>query len=352
MSYEDGWAAFNLEMPKRVPRTEYSAESHWELVKAVTGIEVTPETPAAEQRAASLAFRRAWNQDFVWGTIIGRGDLEECRTDMGHAEYAAGGVDRRDTVTCPFTDPEQVLNFDPWEIYGKRDKAAITRRYEESFASQLKELPTAVPMTGIYITMVSGLLEIFGWDMMLVALGTDAVRFGEMTNRYVSWIMQYFEALADADIPICMIHDDMVWTSGAFANPAWYREYVFPNLKKLLAPVRESGKRIAFTSDGNFTEFIDDIADCGVHGFVMEPDTDMAQVAERYGKTHFFVGNADTRILLSGTRPQIRAEVERCMAIGKDCPGFFLAVGNHIPCNTPVESALYYNEVYEELSVR
>jgi len=40
------------------------------------------------------------------------------------------------------------------------------------------------------------------------------------------------------------------------------------------------------------------------------------------------------------------------MAIGKGCAGFFMAVGNHIPPNTPVESALYYNEVYEELSRR
>ena len=29
-----------------------------------------------------------------------------------------------------------------------------------------------------------------------------------------------------------------------------------------------------------------------------------------------------------------------------------LAVGNHIPANTPVENAVYYNEVYEELSKR
>jgi uroporphyrinogen-III decarboxylase len=56
--------------------------------------------------------------------------------------------------------------------------------------------------------------------------------------------------------------------------------------------------------------------------------------------------------LLSGTRAQIRAEVERCMAVGKPCPGFFMAVGNHIPPNTPVENALYYNEVYEQLSRR
>ena len=52
------------------------------------------------------------------------------------------------------------------------------------------------------------------------------------------------------------------------------------------------------------------------------------------------------------TKEEIRAEVQRCMDIGKSCPGFFMAVGNHIPANTPVENALYYNEVYEELARR
>jgi hypothetical protein len=40
------------------------------------------------------------------------------------------------------------------------------------------------------------------------------------------------------------------------------------------------------------------------------------------------------------------------MNLGRACPGFFMAVGNHIPYNTPVENALYYNDAYEELCHR
>lgn len=144
----------------------------------------------------------------------------------------------------------------------------------------------------------------------------------------------------------------MVWTSGPIFRPAWYRQYVFPNYKKYIQPILDSGKKVTFTSDGNYTKFIDDIAGCGFTGFVMEPMTSLEYVVEKYGKTHVIFGNADTRILLSGTREQIRAEVERCMKLGRTCPGFFMAVGNHIPPNTPVENALYYNEVYEEMSRR
>ena len=50
----------------------------------------------------------------------------------------------------------------------------------------------------------------------------------------------------------------------------------------------------------------------------MEPCTDMNYIAEKYGKTHSFIGNADTRILLNGTKEDIYQEVKRCMDIGKN----------------------------------
>jgi len=352
MSYEDGWAAMNLEMPARVPRTEYSAPNHWELVKAVTGIDVGVDSPDDVKAKAGRALTQEWNFDLFWSTLIGGGEFGNLQTSMGHAVYAAGGVDYRDDMHCPFNDPEDVLAFDPWEAYGEKDKTELTRRFQTHYDRNCENNPTGVNMTGTYVTCISGHIAIFGWDMLLMAAGIDPVRFGDLTNRYASWMQQYYDALAETDVPVIMSHDDMVWTEGAIFRPDWYREYVFPNYKKLYAPLVGSGKKVIFTSDGNYTEFIDDLVACGVHGFVLEPMTDMAYLAEKYGKTHVFVGNADTRILLLGTKEQIRAEVERCMTIGKDCPGFFMAVGNHIPANTPVENALYYNEVYEELSKR
>jgi len=120
----------------------------------------------------------------------------------------------------------------------------------------------------------------------------------------------------------------------------------------LYSPLLESGKKVIFVADGNYTEFVEDVAETGVSGFFFEPLTDLGYIVERYGRTHVIIGNADTRILLLGTREEIRREVERCMALGRKCPGFFMGVTNMIPSNTPVDNALYYNEVYEELSRR
>ncbi|MGN1142473.1 MAG: uroporphyrinogen decarboxylase family protein [Oliverpabstia sp.] len=352
MSYKDGWAALNLEMPDQVPRTEYSAEFHWKLVQEVTGIQVDSNSTEELQQRASNEFRKAWDYGFVWNILIHNQVLDKCRTRMGHASYAADGTDYSAEIFCPFEDPEDAIDFQPMEIYGRQEHRKLVEDFNKDYRLRCQQVPDAVNTTGVYITLVSGLLEIFGWDILLMALGMDPEGFGETANRYAEWMQQYFDALADCESPVVKVHDDIVWTSGAFVQPEWYRKYVFPNYKKLFAPLREAGKKIIFTSDGNYTQFVDDIADCGVSGFVLEPTTDMKYVAEKYGKTHAFIGNADTRILLNGSKEEIYEEVKRCMDIGKKCPGFFMAVGNHIPSNTPVENALYYNEVFEKLRKR
>ena len=90
----------------------------------------------------------------------------------------------------------------------------------------------------------------------------------------------------------------------------------------------------------------------GVDGLVFEPLTNLAVVAEKYGQSHVIIGNADTRIVMFGSKEEIYAEVKRCMDIGKKCPGFFMAIGNHISPGSSIDTLLYYNDCYEKMSRR
>jgi len=353
MSYQDGWAALNLEMPDRVPRTEYSLNYNHALISAITGIEVNANSPGELIGKANYQAMLNWNFDFQWNTLVGGQFFNGLGTYMGHAVYANDGSDFNAKLRSSFSgDLEEVYNLQPEEAFANLSHSELVKMFSYAYNNSCSWYPTAVNMTGTYTSIISGLLELLGWELLLEAAGTDPVRFGELTNRYAAWMQKFFNAMADSSAKCIMIHDDMVWTEGAFINPEWYRKYVFPNLKKYIAPLREAGKKVMYTSDGNYSEFIDDLADAGVTGFVMEPLTDMAYIASKYGKTHAFVGNADTRILMFGSKQDIYNEVKRCMDTGKNCPGFFMAVGNHLSPNTPVENALYYNQVYEELGKR
>ena len=352
MSYVNGLSAINLEMPERIPRTEYSAHFHWDLVQKVTGIQVSSYSSSEIQIQASREFIKKWDYGFFWNIAPCETKFGENKTLMGHASYQQNDSDFSDKVKVFLEEPEDVFDFDFYQVYGNPNESEITKEFNDNYKQMINEHEDTVNMTGIYTSCMSGAIDILGWDMLLLAAGIDEKEFGEFMNRYTEWNMHYFRALATCDSPVVMVHDDIVWTSGAFLNPEFYRTYIFPNLKRLIAPLVEAGKKVLFTSDGDYTQFVDDIAQCNVHGFIMEPCTDMKYICEKYGQTHVIVGNADTRILLKGDKNSIEEEVKRCISLGKNCPGYFMAVGNHIPPNTPIDNCLYYNEFYEKYSRR
>jgi uroporphyrinogen-III decarboxylase len=271
---------------------------------------------------------------------------------MGHAGYAVEGRDFDNDIRSPFNTPEEVLAFDPWEQFGRIDHGAAVRMFNDHYRRRQEANPDMVAMTGTYVTLFSGLIALFGWDLLLLAGGLDPEGLGQAANRYARWMQQYYDALAESETKVVYLHDDLVWTAGPVFRPDGYREYIFPNIKRYWAPLNDAGKKVMFVCDGNYGEFLDDIAGCGNSGFWFESFTDLETVAERFGRSHFIVGNADTRILLRNRKPEIRAEVERCLAVGTRLSGYFLAVSNHIPPNTPVEAALCYDEVYRELRDR
>ncbi|MGQ9609769.1 MAG: uroporphyrinogen decarboxylase family protein [bacterium] len=338
MSYERGIAAFNLQMPNEIPHTQYITHPEW--LKYVQ----------QKQGKPNAGWPELLDFDFVWsvdGPSWNRGRW----TDMGHAIYQPDGSDYRLPKPSPFNDRiEDIYNLDPLEEYGPIDLYEQTEKYKAWCKTALKA--DYVISGGTYNSVVSFAIAAFGWENLLIAAGTDPQRFGEVLNRWTDYLMTFVQAWARTEIEVYHTHDDMVWTEGSIFKPEFYRTYVFPNFKRMWDCVKDAGKKVLFTSDGNYTQYIDDIAAAGADGFVFEPLTDLELVCKKYGKTHVIMGNADCRILTFGSKEDVYKEVKRCIDLGKDCPGYFFAVGNHIPPNVPIENAEACMEAYFEMRKR
>lgn len=337
MSYERGIAAFTLQTPDEIPHTQYITHPAWiEHLRARAG------KPGADVTEL-LDFDYVWSVDAP-PTPRGR------YTDMGHAVFQADGSDYRLPADSPFQDLEEIYRLDPFAEYGRIDVDEQTEAYRAQWAEMRKG--DYVTSGGTYNSVVSFAIAAFGWENLLTAAGADPERFGLMLNRWAEYLMQWVEAWCRTDIEIYHTHDDMVWTAGGIFRPEFYREFIFPNYKRYWDRAHEAGKKVLFTSDGNYTEYVDDIAAAGADGFVFEPTTDLAYVCERYGQTHAILGNADCRILTFGTPDDVRREVKRCLDTGRDCPGYFFAVGNHIPPNVPIANADACMAAYYEMRKR
>jgi hypothetical protein len=337
MSYERGIAAFNLQMPDEIPHTQYITHPEW--LKYVQ----------KKQNKPNAGWTELLDFDYIW-SVDGPSWSRGRWTDMGHAIFQADGSDYRLPKPSPWVDLEDIYNLDPLKEYGPIDLKEQTEKYQAWCNSALKG--NYVTSGGTYNTVISFAIAAFGWENLLIAAGLDPERFGELLNRWANYLMVFVQAWAKTDIEVYHTHDDMVWTEGAIFKPEFYRQYVFPNFKKMWDCAKDAGQKILFTSDGNYTEFVDDIAAAGAEGFIFEPLTDLETIVKKYGQTHVIMGNADCRILTFGTKEDVYKEVKRCMDLGRNCPGYFFAVGNHIPPNIPIENAEACMNAYFEMRKR
>lgn len=332
MSYQLGIDAIHLRPTPRLAHTEYcSNDDLFERIGRDTGKD----------------FAAAWELDYLWFTDDGpvnwasRGRT----TDMGHAEFLRGGVDRREAKPSPFRDAEEVLAFDAVAEYGLPGLDDLVAYYERRHRDTKAANGDQVVPGGYYKTLWSGAIDAFGWAMLLEA-AAQADRFEKVLDSFFRLSLRHHQAWARTSIEVFNSHDDMVWTAGPFVHPDFYRRAVFPRFHALWKVLKDAGKKVVFTSDGDYTQFIGDIAAAGADGFTFEPLTSLETAVRGYGRTHVIMGSAvSAQTLTYGSREQILSEVETTVRLARDCPGFFCAVGNHIPSNVPVDNALFYFDV-------
>jgi hypothetical protein len=342
MSRDVARSVMDLQGGPRPGHTEFTL--HYELMQRVTGL-------PREHRDLERRFRELWQIDLAWHTDDGPVPWQERGrvSDMGHAEFLADGSDRRADQASPFATADEVLAFDAVEEYGLPPLDELAAYYERTVMASQAARPDVLLPGGYYKTLMSGAIQAFGWERLLEA-AADQRRFERVLDSFCELTLHHHRAWAATSIDVFISHDDMVWSSGPFLHPDFYRRAVFPRYRKLWSVLREAGKKVIYCCDGQWTRFLDDVAAAGADGFIFEPMTSFAAAAEKFGRTHVLVGSCvDCRTLTFGTREQIRAEVEASVEIGCRCPGWIAAVGNHIAPNVPVENALYYYESLNSL---
>ncbi len=190
---------------------------------------------------------------------------------------------------------------------------------------------------GYYKTLISGAVQAFGWEMLLVA-ASEPDKLEKVLDSFYRLTLHHMKAWAKTSAEVIIQHDDFVWTSGPFMNPEYYRKVLIPRYAELWKPLHAAGKKVLFCSDGTFMEFMEDIIAAGADGLIYEPSNDFAFTTERFGASHVLVGSAlDCRDMTFGSWDTVRDSIDRSLNLAQQARGLIFAVGNHIPANVPDE---------------
>lgn len=328
----------------RWAHTEYSIEYHQAYLERLTGL------PRNDPAFSRQAYQRL-QFDFLWSVNDGLIDWGQVGrvTDMGHAEYAADGSDRREPRPCPFRTPEEVWAFDAVAEYGLPDFEAQVAAYESQVQAARQAYPEQLTTGGYYKTIVSGAIQAFGWEMLLLG-ASDPARMEPVLDSFFRRTLFHMEAWAKTSVEAVIQHDDFVWSGGPFMHPDIYRRVIIPRFAELWKPIHAAGKKVLFCSDGDYSLFVDDLAEAGADGFIFEPMVDFGMMVDRFGQSHCLVGSfVDCRDLTFGHREEVRSALDRTFEKLAHCRGAILAVGNHLPPNI---SEAMLDEYFENLLPR
>jgi len=339
MSIQTALDNINLRPSSRWGHTEYSLGYHNDYLARCTGL-------AKNDSELMLRAHDRFSFDFNWSTsdgIINWGKTGRV-TDMGHASYASDSSDQRKPSESPFKSTEDVWAFDAVEEYGLPGFEEQVQAYENQIQGARKAFPDQLTTGGYYKTIVSGAIESFGWNMLLMA-AADADRMGKVFDSFFRRTLFHMKAWAQTSVEVVIQHDDFVWTSGAFMNPDIYRKVIIPRYAELWKPIHAAGKKVLFCADGDFTEFAQDVAEAGADGFIFEPCMDFGHMVDTFGKRHCLVGSfVDCRDLTFDKWDKVRDDIDRTFERLADCRGAIVAVGNHLPPNIPEEMLDKYFE--------
>lgn len=185
---------------------------------------------------------------------------------------------------------------------------------------------------GLSATLIS-----MGLDAFAIALHEDRGLVEEVLDRYVRFSARTVQVFCELGFDGVWVFDDFAFKTGPMFSPAVLRDVVIPRL-------RPAVERIAvpwiFHSDGNLFPVLDDLLTLGISGIhPIEPEAmDLAEAKRTLKGRACVIGNVSVDLLASGTPAQVRAAVERAIAVGAPGGGFILSTGNCIPHYARIEN--------------
>ena len=330
--------------------------NHPQLIERITGLDVYEQTPQA--------YRRAYEALGI--DIINRVPMQNAppptppRQTRHHPSQPRllshlGVYDTCMHTSYPCQSPEEVLELD-----------MIRLRYEDLLVpvphpckhNDIQNRERYMGNVGLYYPMPYYTLfmwgvEVLGWETFMLAASLYPDQFH---NRFLKPCAAKSQAIVEeivssSDSPFLFLHDDLASAQGPIFKPEWYDRYIFPHYPDIWSAAKQQGKKIILVADGNMTEFLPRLIECGVDGLMFEnPATPLENVIEYFGKPgRYLIGGIETALLTNGSPKQVYEMVVDLKEKTSQCPGFAIACCGGLHGNISMQNLEAYFDAKAEI---
>ncbi|HEB33013.1 MAG TPA: hypothetical protein ENI15_19385 [Spirochaetes bacterium] len=274
---------------------------------------------------------------------------ENLYTDSFHVVYRDTGAGEWNLTEtrCPITSREDLEKYvppDPEADYRIAELREVIKRFKGIKA-----------IIFLIRDAFSRPRRLMGMQEMLIKYITEPQLVKDVIRISVDYNMRVMEIAVEEGADIIFSTDDYASNYSPLISPAQFKEFIFPELKKIVKRVHELGVKYIKHCDGNIKPIIDMIIDTGIDGLhPIDPGAgmDIAEVKKKYGDRVCLIGNVDCKFTLGvKSVTEVEDEVKQIITGAGQGGGLMISSSNSIHSGVKPENFLAMIEAAKKFGV-